>query len=193
MGSSEILKPKLVCWDWSGTIIKSDNLNYFINNYLFWKNELDVFPFSQKEKMKKAWFSFDKSMKSKIQREYKNVEERVEPCINPYALGLIDFFADHEIKQGVVSLASSKQIKVHLGLLGLMQFDFILGSDSGKSPKPDPSTLIDIAESLKIDPRNIWVIGDSELDMDLAKNSGGFGIRVESGLKPVWDMIDKCF
>jgi phosphoglycolate phosphatase len=64
-------------------------------------------------------------------------------------------------------------------------FDFVFGQSDEFPKKPDPKTALHIANSLKINPKEIYFIGDTSTDIKTAKNANMQSIGV------IWGMRDK--
>jgi phosphoglycolate phosphatase len=50
--------------------------------------------------------------------------------------------------------------------------DGIFGADSGLPPKPDPALVLAACEQLGVDPRRTLMVGDSALDLAMARGAG---------------------
>lgn len=62
-------------------------------------------------------------------------------------------------------------------------YDAALGSLTGKPPKPDPYLSNQIAATLGVDPQACIMIGDSDVDIETAKNAGMTHIGVSWGYR----------
>jgi phosphoglycolate phosphatase len=67
------------------------------------------------------------------------------------------------------------------------KFDFAAGEKPGTAKKPSPDSLNDILEKMNIPHNRAVYIGDSDVDVQTAKNAGTDGIFVE------WGFRDKDF
>jgi phosphoglycolate phosphatase len=63
-------------------------------------------------------------------------------------------------------------------------FDLVQGGIPGVPRKPDPSAAWDILVSLGCTPRETILMGDSETDMEAARNIGCFPLGVSWGFRP---------
>ena len=63
-------------------------------------------------------------------------------------------------------------------------FAMILGGDSFASKKPDPEGLLHIIASLGATPETTLMIGDSEVDVQTARNAGAWAMGCGFGLAP---------
>ncbi len=63
-------------------------------------------------------------------------------------------------------------------------------ADDGIPSKPAPDMVLSICESLKINPRNVMVIGDTASDLKMARDAGaGLAVGVLSGVSSTKDLI----
>jgi len=79
---------------------------------------------------------------------------------------------------GVVTTKTAKYSIELLEHMGLMQyFDVLIGREDVTHPKPDPEPIYKALSKLSCDTNNIWMIGDTQMDMLAAKaakiNSAG--------------------
>jgi HAD superfamily hydrolase (TIGR01509 family) len=51
-------------------------------------------------------------------------------------------------------------------------FDSVLAGDDGFAPKPAPDGVLELARRLGCSPQNVWVVGDSPLDVRAARAAG---------------------
>jgi phosphoglycolate phosphatase len=66
--------------------------------------------------------------------------------------------------------------------LGLLQyFRVVYGGDSFEKKKPDPSGALIILEDLDAQPQEAAMVGDSDVDIQLARNAGTLAIQVNYG------------
>jgi phosphoglycolate phosphatase len=75
-----------------------------------------------------------------------------------------------------LALVTNKPIrfvpKILEGLGWTPLFDIVLGGDSLPVKKPDPAPLLHVCETLKFDPNQVFMIGDSINDISAGKNAG---------------------
>ncbi|HTO54378.1 MAG TPA: HAD-IA family hydrolase [Myxococcota bacterium] len=74
-----------------------------------------------------------------------------------------------------------------LGIKGV--FGAVLGGDTLPVRKPDPAVLHGVIERLAVRPREVWMIGDSAVDVETGRNAGartigcGWGLRGREELR----------
>lgn len=83
---------------------------------------------------------------------------------------------------GIVTTKTGKYSEVlmeHFELMGY--FDVLIGREHVKNPKPHEEPILKALESFDVENKEIWMIGDTKLDLICAKNAGVKGIGVLSG------------
>jgi phosphoglycolate phosphatase len=70
-------------------------------------------------------------------------------------------------------------------------FDLVQGEISGVPRKPEPSAAWDILVGLGCTPRETVFMGDSEVDMETARNIGCFPLGVSWGFRPA-ELLEKA-
>jgi phosphoglycolate phosphatase len=74
-----------------------------------------------------------------------------------------------------------------LGIKGV--FGAVLGGDTLPVRKPDPAVLAGVLERLRVDPGEVWMIGDSGVDVETGRAAGartigcGWGLRGRDELR----------
>ena len=82
---------------------------------------------------------------------------------------------------GVVTTKTGKYSRVLLEHFGIMKyFEVLIGREDVEEPKPAAEPILKALESLPKD-ENVWMIGDTKLDLICAKNAGVNSIGVTSG------------
>jgi len=83
---------------------------------------------------------------------------------------------------GIVTTKTGKYSKVLMEHFDLMQyFEVLIGREDVEKPKPDAQPILKALEKLDDSGREIWMIGDTKLDLISAKNAGVNSIGVLSG------------
>jgi phosphoglycolate phosphatase len=113
---------------------------------------------------------------------------RADPVIKsrPYP-GMAELVTELRAKKLKTAVLSNKPDPVlRLVIEGLFPagaFDAILGERPGAARKPDPSLVWDLLVNLDRDPRNTLFAGDSEIDMESARNAGCYPLAVSWGYR----------
>ncbi len=83
---------------------------------------------------------------------------------------------------GIVTTKTGRYSKILMQHFDLMQYFVVLiGREDVEKPKPDAEPILKALESIKVENREIWMIGDTKLDLISAKNAGVNSIGVLSG------------
>ncbi|WP_457744137.1 HAD family hydrolase [Sulfurimonas sp.] len=97
---------------------------------------------------------------------------------------------------GIVTTKTGKYSQVLMEYFELMdKFDVLIGREDVKKPKPDAEPILKALQSFDTNDKDVWMIGDTKMDLISAKNAGVKSIGVLSGydtkdsLKPHSDII----
>ena len=83
---------------------------------------------------------------------------------------------------GIVTTKTGSYSKILMEHFGLMQyFDILIGREHVENPKPHAEPILKALEFLDVQGKEIWMIGDTKLDLISAKNAGINSIGVLSG------------
>ena len=74
-------------------------------------------------------------------------------------------------------------------LLAHWRFEVIRGATSGTPKKPDPAIALQIAWQLGAAPRQVMLVGDSNIDMLTAGAAGMYPVGVRWGFRPVEELL----
>ena len=93
---------------------------------------------------------------------------------------------------GVVTTKTGEYSKILLEHMNLMKyFDVLIGREHVKYPKPHKEPILKALAKLKHDKNKTWMIGDTCMDINSAKNAGVKGIAVTSGYA-TYSKLEKC-
>lgn len=134
-----------------------------------------------------------------LPEEYRNDDAEVERCVEIYSACYNRHYNDTtylfdgikealtELKQNGIRLAlntnkgqSHAEAIMEKLLPGV--FDIVLGSGRFP-PKPDPTGTFSIVESFLVLPEDFIFVGDSNVDMNTAKNAGMYAVGVNWGYR----------
>ncbi|MBN2817165.1 MAG: HAD family hydrolase [Campylobacterales bacterium] len=83
---------------------------------------------------------------------------------------------------GVVTTKTGKYSRILLEYFGVMHhFQVLIGREDVEEPKPAAEPILKALEALNLDDKDVWMIGDTKLDLESAKNAGVNSIGVTSG------------
>lgn len=98
------------------------------------------------------------------------------------------------VGRGTIAMADVDAVNARIdALLGPFDGWFIcphLPSDGCECRKPKPKLVFDAARAWGIDARDIAVIGDKSSDVEVARNAGGVGIRID-GTRSLASAVDE--
>jgi len=92
------------------------------------------------------------------------------------------YLADEFAELGIVTTKTGKYSQVLMEYFDLMdRFDVLIGREHVENPKPHEEPILKALESFNVENKEIWMIGDTKLDLISAKNAGVNSIGVLSG------------
>ncbi|MBD2259954.1 HAD family hydrolase [Pseudanabaena sp. FACHB-2040] len=97
------------------------------------------------------------------------------------------------VKIGVLSSDSTANVEAFLSCHHLENYvDLTQGTDQADLVKPNPELLLRMCAGLEVSPANVLVVGDSEMDLKLARNAGaaGFVLMDWAGAAPFTQEAD---
>lgn len=91
----------------------------------------------------------------------------------PHTQEMLEALRAAGVKTGIVTNKLRSGTDFTLGLIKLEKyFDFIVGLDEVKNPKPDPEGIYKCADHFGIKPEDILYVGDTIYDYEVAKRAG---------------------
>lgn len=126
--------------------------------------------------------AFHEELATLYRRKY---DGRVIDICPPFP-GLQDMLEQLRARDMFVTIATSKrrhlveEVLVHHDLT--KYFNLIVGAQDVSNHKPHPESVHITLNSLKVDPSEVVVIGDSTYDLDMARNAGVDAIGVTTGV-----------
>lgn len=103
----------------------------------------------------------------------------------PSVIEALDYYKAHGAKMAVFSNKHDANTKVICNALFPNYFDFAIGGNNGRfEHKPSPQGALYIAEQFGAKPEEVAFVGDSDVDMNTAKNAGMYAVGVNWGYRP---------
>jgi phosphoglycolate phosphatase len=103
----------------------------------------------------------------------------------PGVTELVKTLTEMKVKTAVISNKPDVITRLVVeGLFPAESFRIIRGEKAGIPRKPDPSAVWEILVGLDCTPRETVLAGDSEVDMETARNAGCFALGVSWGFRP---------
>ena len=85
-------------------------------------------------------------------------------------------------KIGIVTTKTGKYSQVLLEYFGIMdKFEVLIGREHVENPKPDAEPILKALESFDTEGEDIWMVGDTEMDLLSAQNAGVNSLGVLCG------------
>ena len=83
---------------------------------------------------------------------------------------------------GIVTTKTGRYSRILMEHFELMDyFEVLIGREDVEKPKPDAEPILKALDKLKLNDSDVWMIGDTKLDLISAKNAGINSIGVLSG------------
>jgi phosphoglycolate phosphatase len=83
---------------------------------------------------------------------------------------------------GIVTTKTGKYSQVLMEYFGLMdKFDVLIGREDVENPKPDAEPILKALEKINLKDKDVWMIGDTQMDLISASNAAVNSIGVLSG------------
>ncbi len=118
-------------------------------------------------------------------------EQRWNKKTRPYP-GIVELLAaltDADLRMAVLSNKPDPFTKIMVpALLPGWNFEPILGARPGVPVKPDPQAALEIAGQLKVEPHEIFYLGDTATDMRTATAAGMMAVGVAWGFRTVEEL-----
>jgi phosphoglycolate phosphatase len=118
-----------------------------------------------------------------------------ENCTNktiPYdgVLELLKILEEHNIKISILSNKEDTLTKKVAAALLPNTISPVLGLKEEVLKKPNPKVALEIAKEISIRPEEIIFVGDSDVDIQLAKNAGFLPVGVSWGFRSRQELIE---
>lgn len=107
----------------------------------------------------------------KAYKEHYRIISREKTTLLPYAKEAI-IKASSYAKLGIVTTKTalySQELLEHMGVM--KYFDILIGRESVQNPKPHPEPILKALDFFSSHPKDTWMIGDTTLDLEAAKNA----------------------
>ncbi len=115
-----------------------------------------------------------------------NVKSRPYPGIPE----LLDALTARGLKMAVLSNKPHEfTLKAVEGLLGAWRFEAVMGERPPIPRKPDPSSALEIANRLRVEPADFLYLGDTATDMKTANAAGMYAVGVLWGFRDAEELI----
>ena len=199
------MRVKAIVWDLDGTLInfKIDSLNArrAVVKLLkekgvsreFFKSQKSTFDIinNSRELLKELGVNQDEieEIIADVNNAVVKIEEKaaLEASLITGIEKVLEFIEQIGIKQAIFTFNTFRNAKLSLEKAGILHyFETIAGRDNVIHLKPHPDHLIYICKTLKVNPHEIIVIGDSSKDIEAALNVGAISIGIKTPISRVF-------
>ena len=108
---------------------------------------------------------------------------------NTDAFAFLDELKSKNIKLAILSNKADELTKKIGNSLFPNYFEIVQGLKSELTKKPNPVAAIEISKNLGYSPEEVLYVGDSDIDMQTAKNANMFAVGVLWGYRPKEELI----
>lgn len=116
---------------------------------------------------------------------YRN-NQLVETRIYPHVLDTLNSLKENEIKVCVLSNKVEQNVlEILKHFFPNFSFDLVVGQRKNVPLKPDPTSLKNLLEELKMSPEEVLYVGDSDVDMIVSNIVGVDNVAVTYGYRPI--------
>ena len=193
--------PKAILFDWDNTLVNNWEPIFFA--YKKTLQALGLKKQSKEETLKNAKYSLRetfprifkndwKKAKKVFYSEFKKIHlKKIKPI--PNALKILKKIKEKKIKCGVISNKDGNLLRKEINKLEWKKyFKVIVGANEAKKDKPSkyPFVLALNKFSLKSN-KNIWYVGDNDIDIEFAKKNNCLSIFIENKLFKRKDLKQK--
>lgn len=189
---------KAVFFDLDGTLLYTLPDIARAVNYALEKNSLPVLPMEEYRDLVGWGLTVtirkavpeeikDPAFLEKIRSEMKAAYARnpvVETAPYPGVIEMLDGFREEGVSMGILSNKDDSLTREIVATL-LKNFDFtgVYGSSADVPPKPDMTGFNLLMEKTGLFPEEIMFVGDTAMDMELARSTGAFPLGVSWGYR----------
>lgn len=184
-------KPKIILFDWDGTLVDTKHLIVEALNETFEKmghpKRVTLYEFdkSMGHSLKEA---FPKIFPGRDQEALSHFYDYIEKhhltllTLLPGAYELLNFLKKYNIKMGIISNKRGDILRKEIKHLKLDDYFYnIIGSCDLEKDKPCPSVVENSLLNTGIDKgKNVWSIGDSVVDITCANKAGCFAVLIHN-------------
>ena len=193
--------PKAILFDWDNTLVNNWEPIFFA--YKKTLQALGLKKQSKEETLKNAKYSLRetfprifktdwKKAKKVFYSEFKKIHlKKIKPI--PNALKILKKIKEKKIKCGVISNKDGNLLRKEINKLEWKKyFKVIVGANEAKKDKPSKYPLVVALNkfSLKSN-KNIWYVGDNDIDIEFAKKNNCLSIFIENKLFKRKDLKQK--
>lgn len=196
---------RAVIFDLDGTLIDSledlaDSVNEMLENHGFPTHDVDairrMIGNGTKKLIERALpkeHLVDVGFVQSVIEEYKTIyHHRILEKTRSYP-GILEMLHKLSIEHVPMGICTNKHMEAAEMIVKFLfeenLFRIVLGDRPGKPKKPDPTTVLEIAETLGARPEEVVYLGDSAVDMETATRAGFLPVGVLWGFRDKEELV----
>ena len=200
--------PKAILFDWDNTLV-----NNWDPIFIAYKETLKILGLkrqSREETLKNAKYSLRETFPKVFKNDWKKAKKifyyefkkihlkKIKPL--PNAEKILKIIKEKRIACGIISNKEGNLLRKEINKLGWNKkyFKVLVGANEAKRDKPSKYPLLLALNKISLKPnKNIWYVGDNEIDVEFAKKNNCSSIFIENkmfkkkDLKQMPDLILK--
>ncbi len=184
--------PKAILFDWDNTLVNNWDPIFFA--YKETLKQLGLKQQTREETLKNAKYSLRETFPKIFKRDWKKAKKIFYLSFTKIHLKKIKPIAGsekilkkikmHNIPSGIISNKDGVLLRKEINKLGWKKyFKVIIGANEAKKDKPSKYPLLLALKKISLKAnKNIWYIGDNEIDVEFAKKNKCSSIFIENKL-----------
>ena len=193
--------PKAILFDWDNTLV--NNWDPIIISYNETLKSLGLKKQSKEETLKNAKYSLRETFPRVFKDDWKKAKKifyvvfkkihlkKIKPM--PKAEKILKIIKKKKIACGVISNKDGDLLRKEINKLGWKKyFKIFVVANEAKKDKPSKYPLLLALNKISLKPnKNIWYVGDNEIDVEFAKNNKCSSIFIENKMFKKKDLKQK--
>ena len=182
--------PKAILFDWDNTLV--NNWEPIFIAYKETLKKLGLKKKSRSEIIKNAKYSLRETFPRVFKNDWKKAKkifyvvfkkihlQKIKPI--PKVEKILKIIKEKKITCGVISNKDGNVLRKEINKLGWKKyFKILVGANEAKKDKPSKYPLLLALNKISLKPnRNIWYVGDNEIDVEFAKKNKCSSIFIEN-------------
>jgi phosphoglycolate phosphatase len=185
---------ELIVFDWDGTLMDSEARIVGCLRQAFAELEQplpppeearDVIGLGLDQAMQRLHPGADEILRGELIRRYRYHFLRADPSASPLFEGALETVAELHRRELLLAIATGKSrigLQQALDDSGLRDYFHAVRCAETTQSKPHPQMLLEILDELGVRPADALMVGDTEYDMQMAKNAGVPAVAVSCGV-----------
>ena len=189
--------PRAVLFDLDGTLVDSlrdlaDAMNHVLEANGFRAHPVDDY------RQHVGWGAIDLVRRALPEEARDDAPTYLEAFRDRYTAHLLDASAPYPGVREVLAELARREVPIAVlsnkpeesvaevvqALLGEVPFQVVRGAREDVPHKPDPTAVLEVAQAMGLAPADCLYVGDTEIDIQTAKNAGMVAVGVSWGFRP---------